>query len=74
MGKEKGKVMDWNQLHAFIKALNYLECRDWIDISLTLILFTVPLWLTKTTCSSLSPSSAIEITGNSIKHDGYNKS
>lgn len=27
--------------------------RDWKDISLTLILFTVPLWLTKTTCSSL---------------------
>jgi hypothetical protein len=30
----------------------------------------VPLWLTKTTCSSLSPSSAIEFTGNSIKYKG----
>jgi hypothetical protein len=40
----------------------YFAARDWTDISLTLILFTVPLWLTKTTCSSLSSSSAIEFT------------
>lgn len=38
----------------------YLAERDRMDISLTLILFTVPLWLTKTTCSSLSPSSIIK--------------
>jgi len=70
--KENEKVMNWNQLHTFIKALilAYLDRRDWTDISLTLILFTVPLWLTKTTCSSLSPSSAIEFTGNSIKYNG----
>lgn len=36
----------------------YLPVRDWMDMSQTLILFTVPLWLTRTTCSSLSPPSA----------------
>lgn len=35
----------------------HLAERDWIDMSRTLILFTVPLWLTRTTCSSLSSSS-----------------
>lgn len=34
-----------------------LANRDCIEMSRTLILLTVPLWLTRTTCSSLSPSS-----------------
>ena len=39
----------------------YLANRDCIEISRTLILLTVPLWLTRTTCSSLSPSSVKQI-------------
>ena len=60
---KNGMKTIWHVMQQEVKghaAKKYLANRDCMEISRTFMRFTVPLWLTRTTCSSLSQSSKEE--------------
>jgi hypothetical protein len=67
----RDRYLDYSKIQRERERESYFAARPWMDISLTMILFTVPPWLTKTTCSSLASSSVYipyTATINTLKH------